>query len=123
MVRHGGDLRVTDEDFELDAASIELAVAGFGVHRGICIRYDLSMSSTRITISVPEQVIAKAQRAVEAGQAESVSGYFAGLAEREPDWADARAVLDEMIAEVGGISEEDRRWARSVLGLDEGAPT
>ncbi|MGQ0778738.1 MAG: hypothetical protein ACT4NY_30710 [Pseudonocardiales bacterium] len=80
------------------------------------------MSHSRITISVPEQIAAKAQRAVEAGQAESVSGYFAGLAEREPDWAQARAALDEMIEEAGGISEEDRRWARSVLGLDDGDP-
>ncbi|MGH3925024.1 MAG: hypothetical protein ACRDTT_19540 [Pseudonocardiaceae bacterium] len=40
------------------------------------------MSLTRITISVPEQVAAKAQRAVESGRAESGSGYFAGLAAR-----------------------------------------
>lgn len=73
------------------------------------------MSSTRITISVPEQIAAKAQRAVEAGKAESVSGYFTDLAEREPDWAEARAALDDMIGEAGGLSEEDRRWARSVL--------
>ena len=80
------------------------------------------MSFSRITISVPEQIAAKAQRAVESGQAESVSGYFAGLAEREPDWAQARAALDEMIEEAGEIPEEDRRWARSVLGLDDGDP-
>jgi hypothetical protein len=80
------------------------------------------MSTTRITISVPEQIIVKAQRAVESGQADSVSGYFAGLAEREPDWADARTVLDEMIAEAGGIPEHDRRWAKSVLGLDDSEP-
>jgi hypothetical protein len=78
------------------------------------------MSLARITISVPEQIAAKAQRAVESGQAESVSGYFTGLAEREPDWAEARAALDEMIEEAGGIPEEDRCWARSVLGLDGG---
>jgi hypothetical protein len=88
----------------------------------VCQKYDLSMSTTRITISVPEQVAAKAQRAVDAGQADSVSGYFAGLAEREPDWADARAALDEMIAEAGGIGEDDRRWARSVLGLESEGP-
>ena len=80
------------------------------------------MSISRITISVPEQIAAKAQRAVESGQAESVSGYFTGLAEREPDWAEARAALDEMIAEAGGILDEDRRWARSVLGIDDRDP-
>lgn len=89
----------------------------------VCVQYDCGMSPTRITISVPEQIVAKAQRAVESGQAESVSGYFTGLAEREPDWADARTALDEMIAEAGGVPEEDRRWVRSVLGLDGDAST
>jgi hypothetical protein len=73
---------------------------------------------TRITISVPVEIAAKAQRAVESGQAESVSGYFVMLAEREPDWAQARATLDEMIDEVGGIPPEARQWARSVLGIE-----
>ncbi|MGH8909394.1 MAG: hypothetical protein ACRD0K_23590 [Egibacteraceae bacterium] len=77
------------------------------------------MTMSRVTISVPEQVAAKAQRAVEAGHADSISGYFAGLAEREPDWAEARQALDEMIAEAGGISAADRQWARAALGLDE----
>jgi hypothetical protein len=76
--------------------------------------YAYSMS-TRITISVPERIAAKAQRAVESGHADSVSGYFAMLAEREPDWAAAQDVLDEMIAEAGGLSDDDRDWARSVL--------
>jgi hypothetical protein len=79
------------------------------------------MSLKRITISVPEEIAAKAQRAAEAGQAESVSAYFVRLAEREPDWAQAQAILDEMVAEAGGISAEDRAWARSVLGLDDEA--
>lgn len=84
--------------------------------------YDSCVSSTRITISVPEQIAAKAQRAVESGHAESVSGYFSGLAEREPDWAEARLALDEMIAEAGGIPEEDRGWARAVLDADSNEP-
>jgi hypothetical protein len=76
------------------------------------------MSLRRITISVPEEVLAKAQRAAGAGQVESVSGYFATLAMREPDWVEAQAVLDEMIAEAGGLPAEVRAWARSVLGPD-----
>ena len=72
----------------------------------------------RITISVPDDVAAKAQRAVDAGDADSVSGYFAHLAEKEPDWAAARVVIDELIAEAGGLTTDDREWARSVLGLD-----
>jgi hypothetical protein len=77
------------------------------------------MSLKRITISVPEEIAAKAQRAAEAGQVESVSAYFARLAAREPDWAEAEAVLDEMIAEGGGLPDEARGWARSVLGASD----
>jgi hypothetical protein len=84
----------------------------------VCVRYDRIMSIKRVTISLPEDVAAKAARAVEAGQAESVSAYFVALAEREPDWAAARAALDAMIAEAGGLSDSDRAWARSALGSE-----
>lgn len=79
------------------------------------------MSMTRITISITDDVAAKAQRAVAAGQADSVSGYFAALAEREPDWAAAGEALDAMIGEAGGLSEDALAWARDVLGIDEPA--
>lgn len=75
------------------------------------------MSYKRITISVPEEVAAKAARAAEAGEVESVSAYFAQLAAREPDWVAARAVIDEMIAESGALSDEDVAWAKDVLGI------
>lgn len=76
------------------------------------------MSFKRITISVPEEVAAKALRAAEAGEVESVSAYFARLAAREPDWVEARKVMDEMIAEGGGLTDEDIAWAREILGID-----
>lgn len=75
------------------------------------------MSYKRITISVPEEVAAKATRAAEAGEVESVSAYFAQLAAREPDWVAAREVIDAMIAESGVLSDEDVAWARNVLGV------
>lgn len=75
---------------------------------------------TRLTISVPDEVAEKAQRAVRSGEADSVSAYFGQLAEREPDWAAARDVVDDLIGEIGGISPEDRAWARAALGLDQG---
>ena len=79
------------------------------------------MRHRRITVSVPEQVAEKAQRAVEAGDVESVSAYFSRLAEREPDWVAAGEVVDELIAESGGIPPEARAWARAVLGVDDDA--
>lgn len=50
----------------------------------------------RVTISVPDEVAAKAQRAVDAGDADSVSGYFTQLAEAEPDWVQARTAVDDI---------------------------
>lgn len=44
-----------------------------------------------------------------------MSGYLSALAAREPDWAGSRDVLDEMIAEAGGLDEQDRAWARQAL--------
>lgn len=78
-------------------------------------------TTTRITISVPNDVAAKAQRAVAAGQADSISAYFAALADSEPDWADAGDTLTAMITEAGGLSEDARAWARDVLA-DVDAP-
>lgn len=81
------------------------------------------MSISRITISVPEQIAANAQRAGRVGPGRQCVGILTALAEREPDWVQARAALDEMIEEAGGIPDVDRRWARSVFGLGEDDPT
>jgi len=52
----------------------------------------------------------------------NVSAYFCGLAQREPDWAAARAIIAEMIAETGEPSEEDYAWAEESLGLRQRTP-
>jgi hypothetical protein len=71
---------------------------------------------------VPEEIAAKAARAAEAGHVESISAYFAQLAEREPDWVEANAALDEMIHEAGGLTDDDSAWARHVLGIGDEVP-
>lgn len=80
------------------------------------------MSFKRITISVPEEVADKAARAAAAGHVESVSAYFAQLAQREPDWVEARAAVDELVVEAGGLSGAEIAWAREVLGLSDPVP-
>jgi Arc/MetJ-type ribon-helix-helix transcriptional regulator len=77
------------------------------------------MVLNRVTIRVPDEVLAKARRAVETGRAASVSAYFVRLAVREPDWATAQRVIGEMIAEIGGIDPETEAWVTAVLGEDE----
>jgi len=74
--------------------------------------------TTKIAISLPDDVLAAARQAVEEGRASSLSGYIAStLAERQ-DHEDLAALLAEMAAEAGGPSDEDRRWARRALGID-----
>ena len=79
------------------------------------VPYDLCMK--RITISVPNEVAEKAQRAAEAGDVANVSAYFTRLAQREPDWASARAIVAEMVAQAGGVTDDDIAWAESTLGI------
>lgn len=68
----------------------------------------------RITISIPDDLAAKADRAVEAGLAPSVSSWFAALARREPDWAAAETVLAELATEAG-VTDADREEAAAAL--------
>lgn len=78
--------------------------------------YDTGMT-TKIAISLPDDVLASARQAVRDGRASSLSGYIAAtLAERQ-DYEDLAALLADMAAETGRPSEEDRLWARQALGL------
>ena len=80
-------------------------------------RYDRGMT-TKVAISLPDEVLAVARQAVTDGRANSLSGYIAStLAERQ-DYEDLAELLAEMAAESGAPSDEDRRWARRALGVD-----
>jgi len=65
----------------------------------------------------PDEIETKAQRAVASGDVPNVSAYFTRLAQKEPDWASARAIAAEMAAEIGGVSGDDLVWAEETLGL------
>ncbi|MEC3952489.1 hypothetical protein VMT65_05530 [Nocardia sp. CDC153] len=74
----------------------------------------------KITISIPDEIAEKANRAVAAGLAGSVSAYFAALAQREPDWAAAEQILAELSAQAG-VSEADLADADAALDAAERA--
>ncbi len=74
--------------------------------------------TTKIAISLPDEVLAAARQAVADGRASSLSGYISStLAERQ-DYEDLAELLAEMAGETGRPSDADRRWARRALGLD-----
>ncbi|MGI8491717.1 MAG: toxin-antitoxin system antitoxin subunit [Acidimicrobiales bacterium] len=74
--------------------------------------------TTKIAISLPDEVVSAARQAVNDGRASSVSAYIAAtLAERQ-DYEDLARLLAEMAADAGAPSAADRRWARAALGLE-----
>jgi len=84
----------------------------------LCRRwYDYGMT-TKIAISLPDDVLASARQAVAGGRASSLSGYIASVLAERQDYEDLAELLAEMSAEAGAPSAEDRRWARQALGLD-----
>ena len=80
--------------------------------------YDESMNK-RITVSIPEHLVAEATAAAAAGRVSSVSAYVEeALAEksgREP-LAD---LLREWRAELGPATDAETAWAERALGVRE----
>lgn len=78
--------------------------------------YDPGMT-TKIAVSLPDELVAEAKAAVASGRAASVSAYVAdalrGASRRET----LREVLDDIFDEIGHPTAERRAWAREQLGL------
>jgi Arc/MetJ-type ribon-helix-helix transcriptional regulator len=78
-----------------------------------------SMTRQKIAITLPEEQVAAARRAVAEGRSPSVSAYISqALARRDADEELAETVA-EIYAEVGQPTAADRAWARQALGLPE----
>ena len=76
------------------------------------------MTRRKIAITLPEDQVAAARRAVAEGRSPSVSAYIAeALARRDAD-DELAEMLAEIYAETGPPSEADREWARRALGLE-----
>ncbi len=65
------------------------------------------MTTTKIAVSLPSQLVAHAKAVVQAGNAPSVSAYVADALEKKKEWEDLRSLLDEMLAETGGPLTDD----------------
>jgi Arc/MetJ-type ribon-helix-helix transcriptional regulator len=78
----------------------------------------LGMTRKKIAITLPEEQVAAARRAVAEGRSPSVSAYISrALARRDAD-DELRDMLAEIYTEVGQPDASDRAWARQALGLD-----
>jgi Arc/MetJ-type ribon-helix-helix transcriptional regulator len=74
--------------------------------------------TTKLAISLPDDMVAAARQAVSDGRASSVSAYIAEALADHVRHDELTDLLAEMAAETGAPDANDRRWARSALGLD-----
>ena len=72
----------------------------------------------KITVSLPDDLVDAAGRAVRAGQAVSVSAYIADALAAKVARTRAAATLEKIFTDVGQPGPEHDDWARRVLGLD-----
>jgi Arc/MetJ-type ribon-helix-helix transcriptional regulator len=72
---------------------------------------------SKIAVSLPEDVVARARRAVARGRAESMSAYVAAALAEKAKLDDLADLLQEMLAETGGpMTASERRDADAILG-------
>jgi Arc/MetJ-type ribon-helix-helix transcriptional regulator len=73
--------------------------------------------TTKIAVSLPDELVAAARQAVAAGQAASVSAFVAQTIIEHGRHAELADLLADMATEDGPPTEADRAWARQALGL------
>ena len=75
------------------------------------------MTSTKIAVSLPSELVDQAKRAVADGRSSSVSAYVARALEEQTKLDDLALLLDEMLAESGGpLTAAERATADRALG-------
>jgi len=76
------------------------------------------MTSAKVAISLPKEVLARARAAVRRGDAPSLSAYVSQAIEEKTSDDDLMKMLEEMLEETGGPpTPEEIRWADGVLGI------
>ena len=76
-----------------------------------------SMTTAKIAVSLPTELVEQARRAVAEGHAASVSAYVARALAEQAKLDDLATLLDEMLAETGGpLTAAERTAADRALG-------
>ena len=71
---------------------------------------------SRVTVTVPDTVLAAARRDVESGAATSLSAWVTEAAEAKARRESLGQVLDDLLDACGGpLSQEEATWARDQL--------
>ncbi|MDP9035231.1 MAG: toxin-antitoxin system antitoxin subunit [Myxococcota bacterium] len=76
------------------------------------------MTASKIAVSLPAPLVARARRAVRTGSARSVSAYVAAALEQKARLDDLAGLLVELLADTGGpLTGAEQRAADDALGL------
>jgi Arc/MetJ-type ribon-helix-helix transcriptional regulator len=73
--------------------------------------------TAKIGVSLPDEHLAAARRAVEDGRATSVSAYIAEAIARREQADSLAGLLDDLSRELGPPTEADYEWADKALGV------
>jgi Arc/MetJ-type ribon-helix-helix transcriptional regulator len=77
----------------------------------------IGMTTSKIAVSLPSELVEHAQRAVSEGRAASVSAYVARALQEQAKLDDLASLLEEMLAETGGaLTTAERKAADNALG-------
>jgi len=71
----------------------------------------------KIAVSLPDEQVVSIRRAVEQGQAPSVSGFISAAVARVQREDDLAQLLDDLDRELGPVDNADLAWADKALGL------
>lgn len=74
--------------------------------------------TAKIAVSLPDEQVAAARRAVAEGRARSVSAFVSAALSRAMREDELAALVAEMKSESGEPTAEDYAWADRALGLD-----
>ena len=73
--------------------------------------------TTKIAISLPDDIVEHARREVREGRAKSVSAFVCAAMQERIRRGRLEDLLDEMLEESGGpLTDDERAWAREQLG-------
>jgi Arc/MetJ-type ribon-helix-helix transcriptional regulator len=77
----------------------------------------IGMTTSKIAVSLPSELVEQAKRAVTEGRSPSVSAYVARALEEQAKLDDLASLLNEMLAETGGtLTAAERKAADQALG-------
>ena len=74
------------------------------------------MTVAKIAITIPQEQLLRARRAVRTGQAESVSGYITRALVQQERRETLQALVNDLMAEYGQPTREETKWAKRALG-------